>query len=229
MKNMNIEDNYALVIPAGGKGSRFGTDIPKQFFKIDEKEIILHTLEKFIQSHPPNEIVIACHIDWIIFMDVIINQIGFSPIKIIEGGSSRASSVYKAIQKIEKSKKVLIHDAVRPFVSNRIIESVISELDFNKGVIPAISVSDTIKIAHNNYISSTPERSDLFAAQTPQGFDLETLIKANRFILQKNFTPTDDASILEAYGEKVKIVEGSSENIKITTQFDLKLAELIMK
>lgn len=228
MKNTNTIDNYALVIPAGGTGKRLGADVPKQFLKLNGKEILLWTLDAFNIKNKPKEVIISCHKDWVEEAKGLTNGHPLN-ISIIVGGKTRAESVFKALKQVKGSKYVLVHDSVRPIVSENLINNILQNLEIKKAVIPAIPVSDTIKIVEDQTISSTPNRKNLYAAQTPQAFELEMLIEANEFLSKENIEFTDDASIVENYGKKVSIIDGEIENIKITRPLDIQIAKILLK
>jgi 2-C-methyl-D-erythritol 4-phosphate cytidylyltransferase len=228
MKNMNTTDNYSLVVPAGGIGSRLGANIPKQFLKVNGKEILLWTLDAFCIQNMPKEVIISCHKDWVEEATKITKDHNLN-IKVIEGGKTRAESVFKGLNSLNKVRFVFVHDAVRPFINETLINNLIEVLKQNKAVIPVLPVSDTIKEVENSLIISTPERSSLYAAQTPQAFDLELLIKANEYVQKEHIEFTDDASIVEKYGERVHTIIGLAENIKITRPIDIQIAELLLK
>lgn len=219
--------NYSLVIPAAGSGSRIGSQIPKQFIKIKNKEIILYTIDVFMNSgNPPKSIIISTSENHLDFLVEITDT--YDNVKVVLGGATRQESVYKAINVIENSDYVLIHDSVRPFVSNDIIHKVLKELSLFDGVIPGVPVKDTIKRVQEGKIIDTPKRSELFAAQTPQGFKLADLIEANNKIGDKISFTTDDASIFELAGKDVVVVEGDYDNFKITTKDDLEIAKRLL-
>lgn len=221
----NIE--FSLIIPAGGSGKRFGSEIPKQFLEINNKPIISYTIEKFLTFKSLKEIIIPCKSDWIEFLSDLTKNFS-TKITIISGGNERFESVYLALKKV-KTKYVLVHDAVRPFVNIETIEKVLSELTNNNAVIPVTAAIDTIKkVDTNGFVSETLNRNELFYVQTPQGFITEFLKNANED-LTKGFIPTDDASIIEKAGGSIKTVIGNSDNFKITSKIDLEFAEIKLK
>lgn len=222
----------SVIIPAGGSGKRMGSEVPKQFLKLHNKEVIVHTIERFQNSDFIDKICISINPSTKSKLNTLIDKFNLTKVTdIVDGGSTRQESIYNALftESVKKSSKVLVHDSVRPFIDDELIKKLIEELDNYKAVIPVIPVSDTIKMIENDEIINTPKREKLFSAQTPQAFNTETLIKANEFVLKKNITVTDDASIIEAYGFVVKTIIGDPKNIKITNPLDMKYAEMILR
>jgi 2-C-methyl-D-erythritol 4-phosphate cytidylyltransferase len=214
-----------LIIPAAGTGSRFNSKIPKQFIKLNGKEIIVHTIEKFAKLKEINSIVIASQKEYFtkIIKLLISNEIT-KPVKIVIGGKERHDSVYNALLNsgCEKGDIVLIHDSVRPFVSKKLIKKLIQASVIYKAVIPVIPLSDTIKVVNNGIISKTISREKLYRAQTPQVFEYSLLLEAFRKAKKTKFTGTDEASVAEHSNVKVKVMQGELTNIKITQKSDLK-------
>lgn len=229
---------YACIL-AGGIGSRMGNEKPKQYINIGDKPIILHTIEKFCLCSEFEEILILCPKDWIEYTKGLIKKhIGSdNSIKVILGGDTRNETIMNAIRYIEKSGNldedtiVVTHDAVRPFVTYRIIEDNIKaakEFGACDTVIPA---TDTIvESTDGNSVSSIPNRASLYQGQTPQSFKAlklkelyESLEESEKAIL------TDAAKIFVIKGETVSLVRGENSNIKITYPYDLTVAESLLK
>ena len=149
----------------------------------------------------------------------------------INGGDTRQQSVFNGLKALPKdAKKVLIHDGARCLINPELIDLCAKQLDENEAVILATKVTDTIKIVDDEgFIKETPDRNYLWAAQTPQGFLVDRLKKAHKMAIDKNWKVTDDASLFEMLNWKVKIIEGTYSNIKITSPIDLKLAKLFVK
>lgn len=221
-----------VVIVAAGTGSRMNVDINKQFIKLNNKEIIAHTIEKFYKNKNIQDIVVVIKEEEFEFFNYeIINKYKFKNIKIAFGGKERQDSVYNGLKELDKKCKiVLIHDGARPFVSEEIIKNSIIEATHNKAVVVGVSVKDTIKIVdEDNNIVETPNRNKLWAVQTPQTFDYEILLKSYENAFKDDFYGTDDAMLVERIGYKVKMIKGSYNNIKITTQEDLNIGTQILK
>ena len=213
-----------VVIVAAGSGSRMKRDINKQFIKLDGKEIIAYTIEKFYKSEDIDDIVIVIkENEEKYFIENIINKYGFDNIKLAYGGKERQDSVYNGIKKLNRNCEiVLIHDGARPFVNEDIIKNSIEEAKENNAVVVGVPVKDTIKVVDSDgNIVDTPNRSLLWSVQTPQSFTYEIITKAYEYAYSNDYYGTDDAMLVEHIGYNVKMIEGSYDNIKITTEEDL--------
>ncbi|ACD51217.1 2-C-methyl-D-erythritol 4-phosphate cytidylyltransferase [Clostridium botulinum] len=230
---------YAEIL-AGGKGTRMGnTDVPKQFLKLGNKPIIIHTIEKFLLNAEINKILVVVSGAWVNTASDLIKK--FIPnntkIDIVQGGTTRTETVMNGIKHIEKEYGlndddiIVTHDAVRPFLSYRIIEENIKyakEYGATDTVIPAI---DTIVVSeNNNTISDIPVRDRMYQGQTPQSFNIKLLLDTYKKLSQnEKEVLTDAAKIMVLKGVDVKLVDGEYYNIKITTQYDLLLANSILE
>lgn len=239
MINTNsIIDFYSMdrliIIPSGGSGKRMGAGIPKQYMEMRGIPIIIRTLKTFDAYGLADGFVIALNPDWRDFLEKSISDSQIiAPCFFVDGGRERQDSIYNALQTsyVRDSSIVLVHDAVRPFVSQKLIKNVIQAANEFGAALPGLTPKDTIKqINDDGFISDTINRDFLKAVQTPQGFRTEILLKAYENAYLNNLTGTDDASLVEALNIPVKIVPGDEYNIKITTKFDLDIAEkVIMK
>lgn len=221
-----------VVIVAAGTGSRMNMGINKQFIKLEGKEIIAYTIEKFYNNSNIEDIVVVVKEDESEFLKKeILDKYNFKNIKIAYGGKERQDSVYNGLKLLdEKCDVVLIHDGARPFVSDKIIDKSIEEAKEHKAIVVGVPVKDTIKVIDNDKnIVDTPNRSVLWAVQTPQTFDYNILIDAYKDAFKNKFYGTDDAMLVERIGYKVKMLEGSYNNIKITTQEDLNIGSQILR
>lgn len=213
-----------VIIVAGGNGNRMRSDIPKQFLEIDNKPILMHTIEKFYQFDNLINIILVLPENHIKYWHAIVNKYNFPiHVSLIKGGETRFHSVKNGLALVEDG-IVGIHDAVRPFVSFETIKAAYLLAELKGNAIPVISVNDSIRIINketNNHI----ERDLVKIVQTPQCFDVKCIKNA----YQQDFDPTftDDASVLEKYGNEIFLSEGNSENIKITTPIDLKIANIL--
>ena len=220
-----------VVIVAAGTGSRMNMGINKQFIKLEGKEIIAYTIEKFYNNSNIEDIVVVVKEDESeFFKKEILDKYNFKNVKIAYGGKERQDSVYNGLKLLdEKCDVVLIHDGARPFVSDKIIDKSIEEAKEHKAIVVGVPVKDTIKVIDNDKnIVDTPNRSVLWAVQTPQTFDYNILIDAYKDAFKNKFYGTDDAMLVERIGYKVKMLEGSYNNIKITTQEDLNVGSQIL-
>ncbi len=221
-----------VVIVAAGTGSRMKKDINKQFIKLKNKEIVAHTIEKFYNSENIDDIVVVIREDEEKYFNKNIKEkYGFADIKVAHGGNERQDSVFNGIKMLKKEcDVVLIHDGARPFVTDDIIKRSINKANENNAIVVGVKVKDTIKVVSDNgNIVDTPNRSYLWAVQTPQVFKYDIITKAYQDAYNNNYYGTDDAMLVERIGYNVKMIEGSYNNIKITTQEDLEFGEQILK
>ena len=222
----------SVVIVSAGRGSRMKADINKQFLKIGDKEVIAHTIDKFYNNENIGEIIIVVREDEKeFFQENVIDKYGYKNIKIAFGGKERQDSVYNGLKALDKNCEiVLIHDGARPFVTDEIIETSIECAQKYNCAIVGVPVKDTIKIVNeNNDVCDTPSRNKLWSIQTPQVFDYSLIMKAHEKAKVDKYYGTDDSMLMEYLGYNVKVVEGSYNNIKITTPEDLKIAEEILR
>lgn len=216
--------NCACLIMAAGKGSRMKSDVKKQFLKLNDVPILALTISKFDLCDKVDMIVVVAPKDDIkTCSDLCKEHCKKTAYSVIEGGKERYNSVYNGIKFLEnKCRYVMIQDGVRPFVTEEIITKTLTEAEKYGACIPVVEVKDTIKeVDSNGMVVKTLKRSSLRAVQTPQTFKYD-LIKNAYENLPSDADVTDDASVIEISGGKVKAVEGSYDNIKITTVEDLK-------
>ncbi|WWU56200.1 2-C-methyl-D-erythritol 4-phosphate cytidylyltransferase [Paraclostridium sordellii] len=207
-------------------------DINKQFIKLDNKEIIAYTIDKFYINDEIDDIVVVIKKDEEdYFKKNILEKYKFKNIKIAYGGEERQDSVYNGIQKLDKNcEVVLVHDGARPFVTEEIINNSIQEAKKHNAVVVGVKVKDTIKVVgEEGNIVDTPNRKYLWSVQTPQVFKYDIITKAYENAYNENYYGTDDAMLVEKIGYDVKMIEGSYDNIKITTQEDLNFGEQILR
>lgn len=225
------------IILAGGSGQRMGNmELPKQFTDIYGKPIIVHTLEAFDLHLEIDEIVIVCKKEYIEDMKILVRKFDLQKVKqVIEGGVTRQESVYnglKAIEnKVSKEDVVLIHDAVRPLISGRIIsDNIKGALEYGS-VDTVIPTTDTIiKSVEGIYLDEVPVRRELYLGQTPQSFKYEVIKKSHDYCLENGILDaTDDCQLVKKNGYKVALVNGDKLNFKITTQEDLMLLKALVK
>ncbi len=229
--NKKKNNKIAAVLLASGVGERFSGSIPKQYKKINNKTILEISLRRFINNNKINSLYIVYNK----LHEKYINSLKkkFTQVYFVEGSDSRQKSSQIALNLIHSKKiynKILIHDAVRPFVSDLIINKLIAKLEIANGVIPVLKITDSIKYIKNNQILKNVDRNNLYFAQTPQGFLVNKLKNAYYKIKEKNLKMyTDDSQIFTAAGFKVKVINGHDSNIKITTQDDyLKAKKMLL-
>ncbi len=226
--------NVAVIL-AGGTGKRMGANLPKQFLKIAGKPIIEHSIYAFDKHPQISEVCVVIHSDFRVDIERIVNEADFKKVnKILCGGKERSDSSLAAIRAYENDNHVnlIFHDAVRPFVTQSIIDDVVASLADGKSVAVAISSTDTIfKLNDDKCIESVPLRDYLYRAQTPQAFSLKIIKRAYDLALKDpNFKATDDCGVVLRYlpSEAIHIVEGDEKNIKITFEQDLIKGEDIL-
>lgn len=220
------------VIVAAGKGKRMGTEISKQFLPLYGKEILAHTVEKFEKTEAVRDIVLVTGTDSLQDVKDMAREYGWKKVvSITEGGKERQDSVCNGLKRVsEDTEIVLIHDGVRPFVTEEIIENSIAVALKMGGCVAGVPAKDTIKVCDaNNIAIATPDRSTLWQIQTPQTFRKDLILKAYEAAKTDGFMGTDDASLAEHCGYPVKIIMGSYRNIKITTKEDLLIGEAFLK
>ncbi|MCM0386245.1 2-C-methyl-D-erythritol 4-phosphate cytidylyltransferase [Bacteroides fragilis] len=216
----------ALIV-AGGKGLRMGSELPKQFLPIGGKPVLMHTLEAFHRFDKRMQLILVLPWEQQGVWRELCETHGFNiRHEIADGGETRFHSVKNGLALINGiGGMVGVHDGVRPFVSQEVIARCFREAAVRKAVIPVIDVVETVRHLTGSG-SETVNRNDYKLVQTPQVFDADLLRRA----YEQEFTPffTDDASVVEAMGVPVHLVEGNRENIKITTPFDLKVASALL-
>ena len=228
-KVLNLKLKYCgAVIVAAGSASRMG-GIDKIMAPLCGEPVIVHTVRRFQECDAIREIVIVPRPERIIpIMDVCH---GFSKVKaVVVGGNTRDASVSMGMNTLSaKCKLVAVQDGARPFATWQLIDRVVRAANSYGAAAPAIPVKDTVKVVKGGLVAETPDRATLKAVQTPQVFDFGLLRGALKKAKADGLAITDDCSAVEHMGMRVKIVEGDEKNIKITTPFDLKIAELIME
>ena len=223
----------SVIIAAAGMSNRMGSKINKQFISINNKPILVHTIEKFERCKYVDEIIVVAKENEIDYCrKEIVRRYGLSKVStIVKGGKERQDSVYNGILALnEKCDIVLSHDGARPFVKlKNIIDAIDGALEYGACVI-GVPVKDTIKVVGDHGdIDKTPKRDLLWAAQTPQCFKKEIIMEGYRKAIEDKFVGTDDSVLIERLGLDVKMIMGSYENIKITTPEDLIIAESILR
>jgi len=220
------------IIASAGRGRRMASDVAKQFLELHGAPILVHTLKKFDKNPDVDNIILVAPANAVDFLKMeLVEKFRISKVsKIVVGGNSRQQSVWNGLKNMPlETTLVAIHDGVRPFVTSEEISRVIAAAEEEGAAVLAVPVKDTVKIVRSGKIESTPDRERIWLAQTPQVFRKEIIIDAYRLAMEKKFSGTDDASLVEKLGVSVSIVEGSYSNIKITTPEDLDFAEIILQ
>lgn len=228
------KDNYvSVIIAAAGMSNRMGSKINKQFIAIDNKPILVHTIEKFERCKYIDEIILVAKEEELEYCrKEIVKKYNFKKVSnIVRGGKERQYSIYNGLLALnEDTDIVLTHDGARPFIRIEDIEKGIKGvLEYGACVI-GVPVKDTIKVVDDdNRVHHTPKRSLLWSAQTPQCFWKDLLKKGYEHAISESIMGTDDSSLVEKIGHDIKMIMGSYDNIKITTPEDLIIAESLFK
>lgn len=226
------------VIAAGGTGNRMSTEKPKQYLYIGNKPIIAHTVKRFYDCGKFNKIIVLCPEEWYEYTTELMSDYYSSDeVIVIKGGGDRNETIMNAVRYIEVSDKlddktvIVTHDAVRPFVTEEIINNHIEKSELYDAIGTVIPATDTIIESNDGLtVDNAPDRSKLYQCQTPQTFRAKKLkeLYENLPDAKKNIL-TDSCSVFTVSGEKVHLVRGDVQNIKITYPYDLKVAEIILK
>ena len=217
-----------IIIVAGGKGLRMGSDIPKQFLPIGGKPVLMRTLERFREYSKDIQIILVLPEAQQTYWHQLCQEYHFDvEYTLANGGQTRFHSVQNGLAKVPDDAigVVGVHDGVRPFPSIEVIRNCYTTAREKKAVIPVIPVVETVRHLEGEQSKTVP-RDAYRLVQTPQTFDIQLLKAANRQPYNDGFT--DDASVVEAFGYNITLVEGNRENIKITTPYDLKIAEVLI-
>lgn len=221
----------SAIILAGGRGKRMGKNISKQYILVNGKPILYYTIKRFLECENVDNIVLVLPKDEIDYCKKeVLNKYSLKVDKIVEGGEERQDSVYNALESLEDTDIVLIHDGARPFVSKKIIDEGIANAIKYKAAAPGVMPKDTIKVKDEESLSKeTLNRTELVAVQTPQVFNFKLIKECHEKIKEEKIAATDDTMVVEYYGHKVFLYEGDYTNIKITTPEDLIIAEYLAK
>lgn len=222
--------HFAIIV-AGGSGTRFGAEMPKQFLELNGKPLLMHTLQTFENAldEVDGELILVLPVPHIAWWKELCLQYAFDVRhRVVEGGDSRFQSVKNALETLNAAADDLIavHDGVRPLVTSRLIGEAFDAAAKVGAVVPAVPVTDSIRMIQNDGSSHALQRAALRAVQTPQAFSAKLLIDAYAVPFSAQFT--DDASVVEHAGYPITIINGEKNNIKITHPIDLKVASLIL-
>lgn len=218
-----------IIIVAGGKGQRMGSSVPKQFLLLCGKPVLMHTIEAFHSYSTSLEIILVLPEEQQTHWKELCEKYGFTtPHTVVSGGSTRFESSRNGISAIpdDADGVVGIHDGVRPLVSAAVIDRCYESARENYAAIPVMPLTDTLRFVGESGCGRNVLRSDYVIVQTPQVFDIALAKRAFSLPYKESFT--DDASVVEDLGCQVSVVEGCRENIKLTTPFDMKVAEAIL-
>lgn len=219
--------NYYAIIVAGGSGNRMQQDIPKQFLLLNEKPVLMHTMEAFYRCILGPEILLVLNIGQHDYWKRLCERYNFNlPHRVVEGGEQRFHSVKNALEAIKGEGIVAVHDAVRPLISTELITIAYQVADEKGNCVAGITPTDSVRRTLENGENEVINRDELTLIQTPQTFDVQLLKNAYHTPYVEGFT--DDASVVGNAGVKINLIAGERENIKITYPEDLQFASLIM-
>lgn len=216
-----------VLVVAAGRGRRFGGDLPKQYHDLAGRMVLRHTLAAFATNPEIDAVRAVIHPDDRQLYDIA--AAGLPILEPVPGGASRQDSVRLGLESLRDlaPSKVLIHDGARPFIDAGTIGRVIAALDQHPAALPVVAVADTLKRGQNGFVADTVDRSQLFRAQTPQGFRYADILAAHQAVAGEELT--DDAAVAERAGQKVVLVDGAEDNVKITTAADLERARRLFE
>ena len=219
----------AVIVAAGSSERMHGTD--KVMAPLGGEPIILHSVRAFQNSPRVQEIVVVTREDLLEPVSTLLHEQGMDKVRlVVSGGDTRIGSVEQGLNHVSaRTRLVAIHDGARPLVTGKIIDETIRKASQTTAAAPAIGMKDTIKVAKNGVVEYTPERGQIFAAQTPQVFDFDLYRAALRSAQQKKLPLTDDCAVAEAFGLHVFLTQGDERNLKVTTPFDLRVAQMLLE
>lgn len=222
----------SVIILAAGQGKRMQSDIPKQYLPLNEKPILYYAIKAFEESLVQEIVLVVGNGEIEYCQKEIIEKYHFQKVrKIVVGGKERYHSVYNGLKAIEKTDYIYIHDGARPFITPKVIKNIFEQVKIYEACVVGMPVKDTIKIVDEEHnISNTPDRKYVWQVQTPQVFAYALIKEAyEKLIKKEDSSITDDAMVIEKMSNhKVKLIEGSYQNMKITTPEDIKMAEFIL-
>lgn len=224
-----------VILPSGGQGKRFGGPLPKQYIKVNSKEILAHTVSVFEKCSLIDEIVIAANENYFELIKKLVKENNFrKPVKIVKGGKERQDSVFNALSSLSCSADdlIVVHDAVRPLLPQSVLEASLNSAKTFDNVVVAIKARDTLIASDNQEnlsVENYVDREKIFYAQTPQIFRFSILMDAMKKAQNDGFLGTDESMLVKRAGYEVKIVNGSSLNFKITSNEDLLLFDILVR
>jgi len=214
------------VIVAGGSGSRMGTELPKQFLMLKDKPVLYYSLKTFLDAYEDLQVVLVLPVDHIdMGQEIIDAYFDKERIKITAGGDTRFQSVKNGLELVEEESIVFVHDGVRCLLSERLVARCYQSAIETGSAIPVVTSKDSVRLQHDDG-NEAVDRSKVLLVQTPQTFHGKILLRAFQIDYKDKFT--DEATVVEAFGLNVSLVEGEDTNIKITRPIDLLIAECIL-
>jgi 2-C-methyl-D-erythritol 4-phosphate cytidylyltransferase len=216
----------AVIIVAGGIGQRMGGLIPKQFLMLNDLPVIFHSVKPFIEFDPKINVIVVLPNDHINTWITACNKYGFHvEHEIVVGGETRYQSVKNGLQFVNNADFTAIHDSVRPLINKEFVKCCFESAKQKGNAVPCVGINETVRKV-DSLGNTQLDRSILRLIQTPQVFNTKTLNEAYKLPFSDKFT--DDASVVEALGEKINLIDGLKQNVKITTDIDFKIAEYLI-
>jgi 2-C-methyl-D-erythritol 4-phosphate cytidylyltransferase len=219
--------SIAVIIPAAGAGARMGGQTPKQFLRLPTSPILFATVEHFARHRSVDRIVVVAPADWVGRAERLLKPLpGPKGIRVVPGGRERQESVALGLEALGDSAApvVVVHDAVRPFITAALIDAVTAAALDHGAAICALPIRETVKRVRDGFVDATVDRAGLWSVQTPQAFRIGLLREAHDKARRDDFHGTDDAMLVERLGHRVRVVPGLEQNFKITTPADLRAA-----
>jgi 2-C-methyl-D-erythritol 4-phosphate cytidylyltransferase len=215
--------DVAVVIPAGGLGRRLGSRTPKQFLRLGTAPILALTVEHFTRHPQVTRVVVAAPAAYLPRARRALSAVDHQArVQVVAGGSERQESVWRGMQAVPAGAAVIVvHDAVRPFITRALIDRVIAAARTGGAAVCALPITETVKRVRDQVVEATVDRSGLWAVQTPQAFRAELLREAHEKARRDGFLGTDESMLVERLGQPVAVVPGVADNVKITTPDDL--------
>ena len=224
-----MSSRHAAIVLAAGSGTRMHSDIPKQYLDLRGKPVLYYSLKALEESFV-DDIVLVTGVGWQEYcQNEIVKKYGLKKVRsIVPGGAQRYDSVYRGLRETEGADYIYIHDGARPLVSPEVLDAVIRRAEQCGAAAPAVPLKDTIKVARDGLVEHTPDRSILYAVQTPQVFQRDLIRTALVKALEEGAELTDDCSAVERLGIGVALTQGDYRNLKLTTPEDLAVAEALL-
>ena len=218
--------DVAVVVPAGGVGRRFGSRTPKQFLRLGPTSILALAVRHFVRHPSVGDVIVAAPAEYLARTRRALTAVrGAARLTVVTGGAERQESVWLGMQAVPAGAAVIVvHDAVRPFVTGALIDRVLAAARASGGAICALPIAETVKRVRDGMVETTIDRSALWAVQTPQAFRAALLREAHEKARRDAFVGTDESMLVERLGHSITVVRGLPENVKITTPADLRRA-----
>ncbi len=218
--------DIVVIVPAGGAGTRLGGGTPKQFLGLGGAPILAVTVRRLVRHPRVGAVVVAAPAAHVArARRLLAGSAGLVPVAVVAGGATRQESVWRALQAAPpEAAIVVVHDAVRPFVTPALVAAVAEAARADGAAICALPIAETVKRVQDGLVEATLDRATLWAVQTPQAFRAPLLREAHEKALRDGFVGTDEAMLVERLGHRVRVVAGDARNIKITTPADLRRA-----